>query len=84
MVANFPLTSKPIVSFKVRIAKLRSGAMTRGVYREQNGWGQQHSARIRYDDGEEIDLPEERYRAQGYDPPFDKLPWKAVGQTQPR
>jgi hypothetical protein len=31
--------------------------MTRGVYREQNGWGQQHSARIRYDDGDEVDLP---------------------------
>jgi hypothetical protein len=51
--------------------------MTRGIYREINGWGSQHSARIRYDDGDEVDLPEERYRAQGYDPPFDKLPWKA-------
>jgi hypothetical protein len=51
--------------------------MTRGIYREINGWGAQHSARIRYDDGDEVDLPEERYRAQGYDPPFDKLPWKA-------
>jgi hypothetical protein len=55
--------------------------MTRGVYREHNGWGNQNSVRVRYDDGEEIDLPEERYRAQGYDPPFDWLPWKRVGQT---
>jgi hypothetical protein len=58
--------------------------MTRGIYRELNGWGNQHSARILYDDGDEVDLPEERYRAQGYYPPFDKLPWKTVGpQLQP-
>ena len=44
--------------------------MTRGIYRERNGWGTQHSARILYDDGDEKDLPEDRYRAQGYDPPF--------------
>jgi hypothetical protein len=54
--------------------------MTRGIYRELNGWGAQHSARIRYDDGDEVDLPEERYRAQGYDPPFDQLPWKSVAE----
>jgi hypothetical protein len=53
------------------------GCTTREPYRELNGWGNQYSARIRYDDGDEVDLPEERYRAQGYDPPFDKLPWKA-------
>jgi hypothetical protein len=50
--------------------------MTRGIYRELNGWGAQHSAHILYDDGDEVDLPEDRYRAQGYDPPFDRLPWK--------
>src|SRR5262249_20090479 len=33
-----------------------------------------------YDDGEETDLPEDKYRAQGYDPPFDKLRWKDVGR----
>ena len=55
--------------------------MTRGVYRELNGWGVQHSAHILYDDGDEVDLPEDRYRAQGYDPPFDKLPWKAQGKV---
>ena len=83
MVANFPLTSD-IVSLKVRTAGICSGALTRGVDRERNGWGNQHRVRIRYDDGEEIDLPEDRYRAQGYDPLFDKLPWKARGQTQAR
>jgi hypothetical protein len=28
----------------------------------------QHSVPILYDDGDEVDLPEDRYRAQGYDP----------------
>ena len=55
--------------------------MTRGVDRERDGWGNQHRVRIRYDDGEEIDLPEDRYRAQGYDPLFDKLPWKGADAT---
>ena len=71
-------------SLNVRTAKVRFRDMTRGIYRELNGWGNQHSARIRYDDGDEVDLSEDRYRAQGYDPPFDKLPWKAVGQMPPR
>jgi len=56
--------------------------VTRGIYRER--LGNLSSVRIRYDDGDEIDLPEQRYRAQGYDPPFDWLPWKGVGQAQPR
>jgi hypothetical protein len=53
--------------------------MTRGIYRERIG--NQNSVCIRYDDGDEIDLPEDKYRAQGYDPPFDKLPWKGADAT---
>jgi hypothetical protein len=56
--------------------------VTQGIYRERVG--SQNSVRIRYDDGEEIDLPENRYRAQGYDPPFDQLPWKGADEAQPR
>jgi hypothetical protein len=48
----------------------------RGLYRERNGWGDQHSVRVKYDERQELDLAEERYRARGYQPPFDKLPWK--------
>ena len=47
-----------------------------GIYRERNGWGTQHSARVKYDEHQELDMAEDRYRARGYQPPFDELPWK--------
>jgi len=47
----------------------------RGIYRERNGWGNQHSARVKYDEHQELDLPEDRYRERGYQPPFNELPW---------
>jgi hypothetical protein len=48
----------------------------RGIYRERNGWGNQHCVRVKYDKHQELDVPEDRYRARGYQPPFDELPWK--------
>ena len=48
----------------------------RGIYRERNGWGTQHSVRVKYDEHQELDVAEDRYRARGYQPPFDKLPWE--------
>jgi hypothetical protein len=56
----------------------------RGLYRERNGWGNQHSVRVKYDERQELDLAEDRYRARGYQPPFDKLPWKdeSAGEQQ--
>jgi hypothetical protein len=49
----------------------------RGIYRERNGWGTQHCVRVKYDDEhQELDVAEDRYRARGYQPPFDQLPWK--------
>ena len=48
----------------------------RGIYRERKGWGDQDSARVKYDEHQELDLPEDRYRNRGYQPPFDQLPWK--------
>jgi len=47
----------------------------RGLYRTRNGWGTQHSARVKYDEHQELDLSEDRYRARAYQPPFDQLPW---------
>jgi hypothetical protein len=47
-----------------------------GLFRERNGWGAQHSVRVKYDERQELDLAEDRYRERGYQPPFDKLPWK--------
>ena len=48
----------------------------RGIYRERKGWGDQDSARVKYDEHQELDVPEDRYRDRGYQPPFDQLPWK--------
>jgi hypothetical protein len=47
-----------------------------GLFRERNGWGDRHSVRVKYDERQELDLPEDRYRERGYQPPFDELPWK--------
>jgi hypothetical protein len=38
--------------------------------------GDQHSARVRYDEHQELDISESRYRERGYKPSFDELPWK--------
>jgi hypothetical protein len=40
----------------------------RGIYKERNGWGDQHSARVRYDEHQELDMSESRYRERGYNP----------------
>jgi hypothetical protein len=48
----------------------------KGLFRERNGWGEQHSVRVKYDERQELDLSEDRYRDRGYQPPFDELPWK--------
>ena len=43
----------------------------RGLYRERNGWAEnQHSARVKYDEHQELDISERLYRAS-----FDELPW---------
>jgi hypothetical protein len=42
----------------------------------RNGWADQHSAVAKYDDGSVLEMPEDEYRALGYKPPFDDLPWK--------
>ena len=61
----------------LRRAALYSPPMEpRGIYRERNGWGTQHSAHVKYDEHQELDVSEDRYRARGYQPPFEQLPWK--------
>jgi hypothetical protein len=34
------------------------------------------SACVKYDEHQEPDVPGDRYRNRGYQPPFDQLPWK--------
>ncbi len=46
-----------------------------GIYRERKGFGDQDSALVDYGNTR-LDVPEDRYRESGYEPPFDKLPWK--------
>jgi hypothetical protein len=48
----------------------------RGIYRERNGWNDQDCVRVKYDEHQELDVPEDRYRARGYQPSFEELPWK--------
>jgi hypothetical protein len=31
---------------------------------------------LKYDEHQELDVPEDRYRARGYQPSFEELPWK--------
>jgi hypothetical protein len=47
-----------------------------GLYRIRNGWANQHSVVVKYDDGNEIEVPEDRYREQGCQPAFEQLKWK--------
>lgn len=47
-----------------------------GVWRERNGWANQHSVHFKYADGKELDRPEAQYRNAKYIPHFDDLPWK--------
>ena len=37
----------------------------RGIYRERKGWGDQDRARVKYDEHQELDVPEDRYRDRG-------------------
>lgn len=48
----------------------------RGAFKIRDGWGGQHSAWIDYGT-KSFEVPEDQYRSQGYQPPFDDLPWKA-------
>lgn len=67
---------RPIAMASDRAVRYPTIMEPRGVYRERNGEGDQPSARVKYDEHQELDVPEDRYRARGYQPPFDKLPWK--------
>jgi len=53
----------------------------RGVYRERKGWGTQHSVFVDYGTSS-MDISEEKYREEGYQPPFEQLPWKGEEPSQ--
>ncbi len=47
------------------MARKRSSADVepRGIYRERKGWGDQDSARVKYDEHQELDLPDNACKA---------------------
>ena len=49
--------------------------MAVGLSRTKDGWANEDSVRVRYDDGKEIDIPASQYVADGYTPPLDELPY---------
>jgi len=57
------------------LMRLRSMKQARGIYRERRIGGLGNDARVT-DGTTEMDVPESVYRARGYQPDFDKLPWK--------
>jgi hypothetical protein len=52
----------------------------RGLYRERNGWGNQDSARVKYDEHQELDVSEDTYRAQI----INRLSMNCLGRMSPR
>jgi hypothetical protein len=50
-------------------------SMAKGLCRVKDGWATQDSVWVEYDDGSRMEVPEEQYRSQGYQPPFDNLPF---------
>ena len=53
-----------------------SGLEKRGILRIKNGFLHSHSAVVEFAPFGNIVVPEDHYRAQGYEPDFDQLPWK--------
>lgn len=49
--------------------------MAIGLYRTKDGWANEDSVRVQYDDGKELDVPASQYVADGYQPPLDELPY---------
>jgi hypothetical protein len=45
-----------------------------GICRKTKGWGTQDCVIVEYDGGDRLEIPEDQYRQQNYDPPFDELP----------
>lgn len=51
--------------------------LRRGIYRIKRPSGMEDDAQVQdIGGGSEILLPESDYRARGYAPPFDELPWQ--------
>ena len=52
------------------------GLEKRGIFRVKDGFQHSHSAVVEFPPFGNMVVPEDHYRAQGYQPDFDHLPWK--------
>lgn len=51
--------------------------LRRGIYRSANPSPLEHDVQVQdVNGGSDMPLPESIYRARGYEPPFDELPWR--------
>lgn len=59
----------------LRSARAGGEVVAIGICRIEDGWANQDSVIIRYNDGTEGEIPASRYLEQAYQPPLDTLPW---------
>jgi hypothetical protein len=52
-------------------------AMARGLRRTRDGFVTEHGVLVDYGNSTSGEVPESQYRARGYQPPFEQLPWQA-------
>jgi hypothetical protein len=50
--------------------------MARGIYRVRDPQGRHNAVCVRYEGGADLEIDEKHYRAQGYVPALEALPWK--------
>ena len=51
-------------------------ASKRGILKIRKGFITQHSVEVKFEPYGVFEVPEDHYRAQGYEPEFEELPWK--------
>jgi hypothetical protein len=83
---HFAITAKVDVRARWRFRFIDVSKLLSGLYYRENETArslprterleQSDSARVKYDEHQELDVSEDTYRARDYQPPFDELPWK--------
>lgn len=49
--------------------------MVKGIHRTKNGWANEDSVLVEYDNGDRIDMPASEYQANDYAPSIEASPW---------
>ena len=58
--------------------------MARGIHRIKDGWATEHSVIVDYGGIMQVEMPESRYNAAGYAPPFEGLQWSNERGSRPK